>query len=203
MFHKVKEEGTDLFKSLMIYHNTPLSSTMQSPMQMLQNRTTDHSFQCLTGLGNSLDSVQINLCIHQDAMFQNSISKRWYPATITSLCDEPRSYKIATRDGVICRKMQVHLKSYKPQNKQCVAGHSIMKMCNIQTVNPVNKANTDDDLVQHKPKRDIMPPGKLRPIVKFHSILKNWYKRLFTSIGWSAGQSKSQTKSVSFVLKRW
>ena len=38
LFHKVKEDGTDLFKSLIIYHNTPLSSTMQCPMQMLQNR---------------------------------------------------------------------------------------------------------------------------------------------------------------------
>ena len=28
LFHKAKEEGTDLFKSLMIYCNTPLSSTM-------------------------------------------------------------------------------------------------------------------------------------------------------------------------------
>ena len=40
LFHKAKEEGTDLFKSLMIYHSTPLSSNWLSPMQMLQNRTT-------------------------------------------------------------------------------------------------------------------------------------------------------------------
>ena len=38
-FHKAKGEGTDLFKSLMIYCNTPLSSYLQSPIQMLQNRT--------------------------------------------------------------------------------------------------------------------------------------------------------------------
>ena len=39
LFYKVIEEGANLFKSLMIYHNTPLASNLQSPMQMLQNRT--------------------------------------------------------------------------------------------------------------------------------------------------------------------
>ena len=39
LFYKGKEEGADLFKSLMIYHNTPLASNLQSPMQMLQSRT--------------------------------------------------------------------------------------------------------------------------------------------------------------------
>ena len=37
LFHKAKEEGKDLFKCLMIYHNTPLSSSVQSPMQILQS----------------------------------------------------------------------------------------------------------------------------------------------------------------------
>ena len=46
-----------------------------------------------------------DLGVGQDVMFQDSISKRWFPATITSLCEEPRSYKIATKDGIIYRKM--------------------------------------------------------------------------------------------------
>ena len=40
LFYKAKEEGTDLHKSLMIYHNNPLSSNLQSLMQMLQSRFT-------------------------------------------------------------------------------------------------------------------------------------------------------------------
>ena len=32
LFYKAKEEGKDLFKCLMIYHNTPLSGSLQSPM---------------------------------------------------------------------------------------------------------------------------------------------------------------------------
>ena len=35
LFYKAQEEGIDLYKSLMIYRNTPLSSQLQSPMQIL------------------------------------------------------------------------------------------------------------------------------------------------------------------------
>ena len=39
LFDKAKEEGPDLYKSLMIYRNTPLSHMLQSPMQILQSQT--------------------------------------------------------------------------------------------------------------------------------------------------------------------
>ena len=37
LFYKAKEEGTDLYRSLMIFRNTPLSHKLQSPMQILQS----------------------------------------------------------------------------------------------------------------------------------------------------------------------
>ena len=40
LFHMAKEEGQDLHKSLMTYRNTPLSSHLQSPMQILSSRIT-------------------------------------------------------------------------------------------------------------------------------------------------------------------
>ena len=40
LFHKAKEEGQDLHKCLMTYRNTPLTSHLQSPMQILSNRAT-------------------------------------------------------------------------------------------------------------------------------------------------------------------
>ena len=43
LFHKAKEEGKDLYQSLMVYHNTPLSSTLQSPMQILTGRAARSS----------------------------------------------------------------------------------------------------------------------------------------------------------------
>ena len=43
LFHKVKAEGQDLHKCLMVYRNTPLSSQLQSPMQILTSRTARSS----------------------------------------------------------------------------------------------------------------------------------------------------------------
>ena len=39
--------------------------------------------------------------IGQSVMYLNPVNRRWYPAIITSLCQEPRSYKIRTDDGII------------------------------------------------------------------------------------------------------
>ena len=39
LFYKAKEEGKDLFKCLMVYHNTPLSNNLCSPMQILTSRS--------------------------------------------------------------------------------------------------------------------------------------------------------------------
>ena len=67
-----------------------------------------------------------DLHVGQQVMYQDSTSKHWYPAFIDSLCPEPRSYKITTRDGITYRKRQSHLKPFTPQNKnlqsnQCVS----------------------------------------------------------------------------------
>ena len=111
LFYKGKEEGTDLYKSLMIYHNTPLSSNLQSLMQMLQSRSTrsqlpmSNAARRQLGLYPEQHRVKTkkehlpshDLCVGQDIMFQDSISKRWFPVTITSLCREPRSYKITIK----------------------------------------------------------------------------------------------------------
>ena len=39
LFYKAKEEGKDVFKCLMIYHNAPSSSSLKSLMQILQSRS--------------------------------------------------------------------------------------------------------------------------------------------------------------------
>ena len=38
-FNKAKEEGKDFYKCLMIYCSTPLTGSLQLPMQMLQGRS--------------------------------------------------------------------------------------------------------------------------------------------------------------------
>ena len=51
--------------------------------------------------------------IGQSVMYLNPINKRWYPAKIRSLCQEPRSYKIETHKGTVYRKTQNHLKLFQ------------------------------------------------------------------------------------------
>ena len=51
-----------------------------------------------------------DLHIGQEVMYQNATSKWWYPATITSLSEQPRCYNLTTREGVTYRETQVLLK---------------------------------------------------------------------------------------------
>ena len=67
-----------------------------------------------------------DLHVGQEVIYQDSASKCWYPADIDSLCPEARNYKTNTRDGIVYRKTQSHLKPCTPQTKdltsfQCVS----------------------------------------------------------------------------------
>ena len=55
-----------------------------------------------------------DLYLGKNVMYQDSVTKQWYPVTITSLCQEPKSYKVTTKDGITYRKMQAQLKPYHP-----------------------------------------------------------------------------------------
>ena len=69
-----------------------------------------------------------DLHLYQDVMMQDPTSKWWSPAVITRLCKEPRSYQVTTSDNVTYRKMQAHLKPYKPESKSA----QDVKSCNMQ-----------------------------------------------------------------------
>ena len=131
LFHKAKEEGKDLYRCLMVYCNTPLSSNLQSPMQILASRSARSNLPMSNAARRqkSLDCEHLrtqckneqvpshDLHLDQAVMYQDPNDKRWYPATITRLCQEPRSYLITTKQGVQYRKIQVHLKPYHPQGE--------------------------------------------------------------------------------------
>ena len=94
-----------------------------------------------------------DLHIGQSVMYQDPVTKRWYPATITSLCQEPRSYKIRTRDGIIYRNMQNHLKPYHPQHDK-----DKMNNCDAQTLkSDLKQINNKETRSKH----NIKPPVKL------------------------------------------
>ena len=108
LFYKAQEEGADLYKSLIIYRNTPVSSKLQSPMQILQSHTawTQLPMSNVARKQHRLDPEQLrvkskneqlpthDLHIDQSVMYLNPVNRQWYPATITSQCQEPRSYNI-------------------------------------------------------------------------------------------------------------
>ena len=105
-----------------------------------------------------------DLHIGQDVMYHYATSKWWYPATITSLCVQPRSYKITTREGVTYRKTLAHLKPYQPQSKKSENEYSVEQSSDMQTLKQADCKKFDIINNQVKPysrpKWDIKPPVK-------------------------------------------
>ena len=173
LFYIAKEEGKDLYKCLMVYHNTPLSSSLQLPMQILASRSARSNLPMSNAarrqkgldcehLRTKSKNEQVplhDLHLNQAVMYQDPNDKRWYPATITRLCQEPRSYLITTKQGVQYRKTQAHLKPYHLQDED------EDELCNQekhkQKAQGAQNHLTDTDLVQSRPKRDIKPPNRL------------------------------------------
>ena len=162
----------------MIYHNTPLSSSLQWPMQILQSRCArsdlpmSNTARKQLGLQpKKLRTVYKNehlpshdLYIGQDVMYQDATSKQWYPATIINLWMQSRSYNITTREGVTYRKTQAHLKAYQPQCKKAEDEHSDNNMqtlkANCKQFDSV-KIKNNQVQAHSRPKRDIKSPVKL------------------------------------------
>ena len=140
LFYKAKEEGKDLYQSLMVYRNTPLSSSLQSPMQILASRSarSDLPMSNVARKQKGLDCEQLrikhkneqmpshDLHLNQAVMYQDPSDKRWYPATITRLCQEPRSYLITAKQG------------YSTEKLKLTESHTIHKM----KMNSVSKKST-------------------------------------------------------------
>ena len=91
-----------------------------------------------------------NLHIGQEVMYQDSVTKRWFLATIKAFCPDPRSYQIMTMKGILYRQTQNHLKLYKSHQK-------------TQKGEQLNQNNIDNNvnLQQSRPKRQIKIPVKL------------------------------------------
>ena len=99
-----------------------------------------------------------DLCLGQNVMVQGPTNKTWSPAVITRLCKEPRSYQVTTKDGVTYRKMQAHLKPYKPEGKQ----EQEAKKYHMWTLTKNCEKNTYiNNLAQSRARRHIRPPMKL------------------------------------------
>ena len=155
----------------MVYRNTSLSSSLQSPMQILASRSarSDLPMSNVARKQKGLDCEQLrtkykneqlpshDLHLNQAVMYQDPNDKRWYPATITRLCQEPRSYLITTKQGVQYRKTQAHLKPYHLQGEDKLYKQEKHR----QTVQSAKNHIIDTNLAQSRTKRDIKPPNRL------------------------------------------
>ena len=172
MYYKFTEEGTDLYKVLMIYCNMPLTSNLQSPMQILQNRVDRSQLPMSNSarrqFGLEAEKVRTkakneNMPLHdlhlgQDIMMQDPASKQWSPAVITRLCKEPRSYQVTTSDNVTYRKMQAHLKQCTRQTESAQDA----KSCHMQPlINTCNKTKSNDTIATLQHRRTIKASVKL------------------------------------------
>ena len=171
LFFKAKGEGKDLYKCLMVYPNTPLSNSLSSPMQILTSRSArstlpmSHAARKQKGLDcedlrthcKNEHFPMHDLHLHQVVMYQDPASRRWYPATITKLCQEPRSYIVTTKQGVQHRKTQAHLKLYKPE-KDTSENELLAQNTHKQTVTSAKYKQNNANLAQSRARRDIKPP---------------------------------------------
>ena len=82
-------------------------------------------------------------------MYQYPTTKQWFPAIITMLCQEPRSYTITTKEGVQYRKTQVHLKPYHLQDKK-VENELVSQNNHMETVKALNYKQNNDNLAQSR-----------------------------------------------------
>ena len=100
-----------------------------------------------------------DLHLGQDVMMQDPASKRWSPVIITRLCKEPRSYQVTTKDNVTYRKMQAHLKPYKPEVKSVQDA----KSCNMWPPKKTcNKTDNNDTIAKARHRRTITAPVKMK-----------------------------------------
>ena len=90
-------------------------------------------------------------------MYQDPRDKRWYPATITRLCQEPQSYIVTTRQGVQYRKTQAHLKPYHLPGEDKLYKQETHQRTSHSDENQIR----NNSLAQNRKKRDIKPPTRL------------------------------------------
>ena len=96
LFHKVKKEGQDLHKCLMVYRNTRLSNQLQSPMQILSGRATRYNLPLSNAVRKQMgiQSEELrcrpknqhltthDLSLNQTVMYQEPVSMKWYLAKL-------------------------------------------------------------------------------------------------------------------------
>ena len=180
LFYKAKGEGKDMFKCLIIYCNTPLSGSLQSPMQILQSRSTRSGLPMTNAARQQLglQSEQLRIVIRNEHLPSHDLNTYWsrghasrcYKQMVVSshyyqlMCTAKKLQYLLQGNGVTYRKTQAHLKPYQPQSKKSEDEHSVIQSTDKQTLKADCKQfDSMNNQVQfyYRPKRGIQPPVQL------------------------------------------
>ena len=124
--------------------NLPLSHAAK--VKMVINHTPRPTAEILCLKDKSLSAQTHDIPFGQHVMYREPHDRRWYPATTTKQLPEKRLYIIKTDKNMLYRKMQAHLKPYKPKKQMTQPEH-----------NWVHNQTTAEQRLQHATK----PPNKL------------------------------------------
>ena len=111
-----------------------------------------------------------DLHVGQHVMYQDSVTEKWYPATIACLCQEKWSHNIKNSDGVFYWKNQAHFMPYTPNNKNAQSTQPMAQLDHkwpmVQLIaQPDHKkhlpVNSPTQVITSVPKRNTKTPFKL------------------------------------------
>ena len=143
---KAKASGKDAHMAMMCMRATPLDHDIPSPGEMLFNRKLRANLPIrVRNTSHQRDSVREQLIHRQETQkhysdrhardlpplstgqpirIQDQSSHLWKPASVQEVCDEPRSYVVATPTGSVLRRNRRHI-AEAPQPRRSVSGGEI------------------------------------------------------------------------------
>ena len=133
---KVAKDNGDPHLALLYLRSTPVDSKLPSPAQLLQHRSFMDTLPKIPSKGddNVLARLEDRQHVQKSSYDQHAkameplrpgqpvsvldpTSHTWKPATVRTVCDEPRSYAVVTSAGKEVRRNRAHLKERQPERQ--------------------------------------------------------------------------------------
>ena len=133
---KVAKDNGDPHLALLYLRSTPVDSKLLSPAQLLQHRSFMDTLPKIPAKGNDNFLARLEDRQHvqkssydqhakameplrpgQPVSLLDPTSHTWKPATLRTVCDEPRSYAVVTSAGNGVRRKRAHFKETQPEQQ--------------------------------------------------------------------------------------
>lgn len=160
---KASDSGSDIRMAMLSLRTTPVDHKLPSPAVMLYNRrlrtdlpTVVHNRnpdkdQILARLQERQDKQKANYDQHardlpplipgESVVVQNQGTNQWTPATVTRVCEEPRSYIVESKDGSVLRRNRKHIRSEAQPREQRTTDNEQNTDYVPKTINKPNEHN--------------------------------------------------------------